>query len=314
MASASAEIGLTATSSTQGSRVSPSISVTTSSATKGSSYSNKSYSNSNKVVVGSREALDSSVTSSGDSSSEINAHNSISKHRREVLIRQPSYCKILDDLQGTEAKVFKKMKGQHNNVLEVSTTEDDAEDVSPGSSPTGGVVSSAVGAGASQGVQTISINGQQYQIVSPAPIEGIQTINVGGAGGTGSSGVLQYAATTQNGQTIFLPGTAQQLVTVGSAGQGPGSSNSGGSVSLANVPGTSGMGLLSPSSHHGPEEASRKREIRLLKNREAARECRNKKKEYIKCLENRVAVLENQNKALIEELKSLKELYTGQKS
>ena len=56
-----------------------------------------------------------------------------------------------------------------------------------------------------------------------------------------------------------------------------------------------------------------KREIRLLKNREAARECRRKKKEYIKCLENRVAVLENQNKALIEELKSLKELYTGAK-
>ncbi len=62
------------------------------------------------------------------------------------------------------------------------------------------------------------------------------------------------------------------------------------------------------------EEQTRKREIRLMKNREAARECRNKKKEYIKCLENRVAVLENQNKALIEELKSLKELYTGQKN
>ena len=29
------------------------------------------------------------------------------------------------------------------------------------------------------------------------------------------------------------------------------------------------------------------------------------KKEYIKCLENRVAVLETQNKALIDELKSL---------
>ena len=42
----------------------------------------------------------------------------------------------------------------------------------------------------------------------------------------------------------------------------------------------------------------RKREIRLMKNREAARECRNKKKEYIKCLENRVAVLENQNKVI----------------
>lgn len=62
------------------------------------------------------------------------------------------------------------------------------------------------------------------------------------------------------------------------------------------------------------EDQDRKREMRLLKNREAARECRRKKKEYIKCLENRVAVLENQNKALIDELKSLKELYCQQKT
>lgn len=47
----------------------------------------------------------------------------------------------------------------------------------------------------------------------------------------------------------------------------------------------------------------------LLDFREAARECRRKKKEYVKCLENRVAVLENQNKTLIEELKTLKDLY-----
>uniref|UniRef100_A0A6M2DX25 Putative camp response element binding protein n=1 Tax=Xenopsylla cheopis TaxID=163159 RepID=A0A6M2DX25_XENCH len=62
------------------------------------------------------------------------------------------------------------------------------------------------------------------------------------------------------------------------------------------------------------EDQNRKREMRLLKNREAARECRRKKKEYIKCLENRVAVLENQNKTLIDELKSLKELYCQQKT
>ena len=37
--------------------------------------------------------------------------------------------------------------------------------------------------------------------------------------------------------------------------------------------------------------SSRKREIRLLKNREAARECRRKKKEYIKCLENRSTIV-----------------------
>ena len=32
--------------------------------------------------------------------------------------------------------------------------------------------------------------------------------------------------------------------------------------------------------------------------------------QHLMCVESRVAVLENQNKALIEELKSLKELYT----
>ncbi|KAM6948524.1 cAMP-responsive element modulator-like [Aplochiton taeniatus] len=69
----------------------------------------------------------------------------------------------------------------------------------------------------------------------------------------------------------------------------------------------------SPGIMHSPavhtEDVTRKREVRLMKNREAARECRRKKKEYVKCLENRVAVLENQNKTLIEELKSLKDIY-----
>ncbi|XP_012272549.1 cyclic AMP-responsive element-binding protein 1 isoform X12 [Orussus abietinus] len=68
------------------------------------------------------------------------------------------------------------------------------------------------------------------------------------------------------------------------------------------VPADTGHGVVA-------EDNARKRELRLLKNREAARECRRKKKEYIKCLENRVAVLENRNQMLIDELKSLKELY-----
>ena len=157
-------------------------------------------------------------------------------------------------------------------------------------------------------VQTITINGQQYQIVSPAA-EAIQALAAGaglaGAGGVGppSPGdVVQYAATSQNGQTVFIPGT------VASTPGGAHVISVGGSQSPSSPTGS--LDLVSRSS----EESARKREIRLLKNREAARECRNKKKEYIKCLENRVAVLENQNKALIEELKSLKELYTGQKS
>ncbi len=49
--------------------------------------------------------------------------------------------------------------------------------------------------------------------------------------------------------------------------------------------------------------------LNVLFNREAARECRRKKKEYVRCLENRVAVLESQNQALIGELRALKELY-----
>ena len=81
-------------------------------------------------------------------------------------------------------------------------------------------------------------------------------------------------------------------------------------------------------------EAARKREHRLIKNREAARECRRKKKEYIKvngpmprsldsdtiaslliniqCLENRVQVLEAQNKQLIDELQKLKRTYQNE--
>ena len=54
-----------------------------------------------------------------------------------------------------------------------------------------------------------------------------------------------------------------------------------------------GLAPSSPENNGGVvSEANRKRAVRLQKNREAARECRRKKKEYIKCLENRVAVLE----------------------
>lgn len=80
---------------------------------------------------------------------------------------------------------------------------------------------------------------------------------------------------------------------------------------VATAPSGSTSSSNSPigATHGGGDDSTRKREMRLLKNREAARECRRKKKEYVKCLENRVAVLESQNKTLIDELKALKELY-----
>lgn len=233
--------------------------------------------------------------------------------RREVLIRQPSYCKILDDLKGAEARVghpgvnLKQESGVDSGSLDVADSDES------GDALTGG----------QQQVQTITINGQQYQIVSPIGVDGVQTlVTASGGGGGGSptpaaalpnSSVVQYAASTQNGQTVFIPGTVAtatasgpQIISVASA-SAPASQTSPVSVSGSDHGGHSG-------GHTGVGEVTRKRELRLLKNREAARECRNKKKEYIKCLENRVAILENQNKALIEELRSLKELYSGQKS
>merc|ERR1740139_1786423 len=130
---------------------------------------------------------------------------------------------------------------------------------------------------AAESTQTIIINGQQYQIVSPAALQGTVLGNNDPNTGNNSSSVIY----SQPGQT-------------GGGSEAAGASNQ-------------SLGAT-------PAEEARRRRIRLLKNQEAARECRIKKKEYIKCLENRVAVLENQNKALVEELRSLKELYTGQKN
>lgn len=233
------------------------------------------------VTSAASASIDNSVSSS-NSGGKTTA-------RREVLIRQPSYCKILDDLKGTEAKVANMKQEGADTSIEVNESDESRDALTSGQ----------------QQVQTITINGQQYQIVSPIGVDGVQTIVAASGSPSASSinsSVVQYAASTQNGQTVFIPGTVAtastptpQIISVATSASSPQGSTSGGAGSSI-------------------EEATRKREIRLLKNREAARECRNKKKEYIKCLENRVAILENQNKALIEELKSLKELYTGQKS
>uniref|UniRef100_A0A915KEY2 BZIP domain-containing protein n=1 Tax=Romanomermis culicivorax TaxID=13658 RepID=A0A915KEY2_ROMCU len=52
----------------------------------------------------------------------------------------------------------------------------------------------------------------------------------------------------------------------------------------------------------------KRQEDRLMRNRSAAKECRLKKKEYVKCLEKRLRVLEDQNKQLIEQVKSLMQI------
>lgn len=199
-----------------------------------------------------------------------------SKKRREILARRPSYRKILNDLSSTEAQgAVVSLTGNSGTAVKEETGN--ANGVLPASA-----------------IQLASQDGS---------IQGLQTIAMANSG-SGTAGTIVQYAQGQDGQ-FFVPVTvsaadlqAYQIRTTGSTGSG----------------GLTHGVVMAPSSnlnqqHTVVEDASRKRELRLLKNREAAKECRRKKKEYIKCLENRVAVLENQNKTLIEELKSLKELY-----
>ncbi|XP_044015366.1 cyclic AMP-responsive element-binding protein 1 isoform X3 [Aphidius gifuensis] len=125
----------------------------------------------------------------------------------------------------------------------------------------------------------MSSHSLHYQTVIPAGT--IQISTQGEGVGTGLHTLTMSNATTASGTIVqYAQGQDTQFF----------------------VPDYTGHGVV-------VEDAARKREMRLQKNREAARECRRKKKEYIKCLENRVAVLENRNQTLIDELKSLKELY-----
>ncbi|XP_057254864.1 cAMP-responsive element modulator isoform X9 [Pezoporus wallicus] len=153
--------------------------------------------------------------------------------------------------------------------------------------------------------------GGAIQISNPASdgVHGLQTLGMtnSGAPQPGAT-IVQYGGQSPHStQQYFVPGS--QVVVQAATGDMP-------AYQIRTPTTTLPQGVVmaaSPGTLHSPqqlaEEATRKRELRLMKNREAARECRRKKKEYVKCLENRVAVLENQNKTLIEELKALKDLY-----
>ncbi|PVD30558.1 hypothetical protein C0Q70_09826 [Pomacea canaliculata] len=214
---------------------------------------------------------------------DLHSEDSETKKRREILARRPSYRKILNDLSSP----VNKMDEDSNS----SQSQDDQE--------------------TAQNLTT-SANAVHYQQVVPAgtlqladgtPVtQGLQTLTMTNASptsaanaGTGGATIVQYAQGPDGQFYIPVGGANVQTYQIAT------------SIPQGVVMATAGSPISSPT--HLSEEGSRKRELRLLKNREAARECRRKKKEYVKCLENRVAVLENQNKTLIEELKALKELY-----
>ncbi|XP_073237281.1 cyclic AMP-responsive element-binding protein-like isoform X2 [Porites lutea] len=220
-----------------------------------------------------------------------------SKKRRDILSRRPSYRKIFNDLSGSESPT------------KVETISEDIQGQSEGTegaSPIAVITTSPLSY--QQAPQTVAIPGT-IQIVTSG--EALQAVPMAQ---NSSGAVVQYQQQQQDGQQYIYttnPGEVQVQVQVSNTG------------TMYTIPAAQqqyirgqvppGMVLSSPgiagNGQQIAEDASRKREMRLLKNREAAKECRRKKKEYVKCLENRVAVLENQNKTLIEELKTLKDLY-----
>lgn len=201
------------------------------------------------------------------------------RRRERALVRRPSYRKILTELGGHHNMISEEKEAVSESESGGSEDHSDRNHHDRhGQSPPGHHYPHHSGIRVLPSGALISNGG------SVTNMESLHSLSMAGPNNGGT--IVQYTTNPENGGPFFVP------------------------TAMSSIGSSSGLG--SP----GGEETGtghRKREIRLLKNREAARECRRKKKEYIKCLENRVAVLENQNKALIEELKSLKELYTGGK-
>ncbi|XP_078703959.1 cyclic AMP-responsive element-binding protein 1-like isoform X38 [Branchiostoma floridae x Branchiostoma belcheri] len=217
--------------------------------------------------------------------------------RREILSRRPSYrlvstcelsMKILNELSSAEAPGIAKIeedKEEEAAITSIQTT-----------------IPSYVQTSAGQTIQIAAAN--QNELTT----QGLQTITMTNAGQGAVTAAAMPAGTTI---VQYTQGDgSQQFVTV-PAGEVQAYQIRAPSSLPAGVVMATPTGITSP--QQLAEESARKRELRLMKNRYknrvAARECRKKKKEYVKCLENRVAVLEQQNKALIEELKQLKDLY-----
>jgi len=247
------------------------------------------------------------------------------RRRRELLARRPSYRKILNDLSGVELDLRHKDSGDSGG----DSSEDSNTSESTMTGSQAGMPSSTLG-----GPATDAIN---YAAFIPHGALHLTTsangdLSVGGLLPPGTApSLLQYPIQDGGPQQILVPMSGNDLLglkpVIGGStsssvaalvsqglinfsspgGIGPSISSSKASVSSQGHFSSSGSG--SSGGGGTGDNTTQKRELRLLKNREAAKECRRKKKEYVKCLENRVTVLEAQNKQLIEELRALKELY-----
>ncbi|XP_014662581.1 PREDICTED: cyclic AMP-dependent transcription factor ATF-1-like [Priapulus caudatus] len=218
------------------------------------------------------------------------------KKRREMYTRRPSYRKILSELSSPDGQQLAKMKESSSSQDSDSASEQD---------PVGMASIPRLPCGAAE--PQVSSTGRNMA-------QGLQTFTMSNANSEGVTpdSIFKYAQSSDDGHVLQMPGLKGmsmhspvqliqgadgQLIPVTACEQSYSQQDTADEMEQAT------------STHRRGHAQVGKREHRLMKNREAARECRRKKKEYVKCLENRVAVLESQNKQLIEELKSLKKLY-----
>ncbi|XP_056418678.1 cyclic AMP-dependent transcription factor ATF-1 [Hyla sarda] len=237
-------------------------------------------------VIHSPQVAASQASSLSDSEDSQDSSDSIDSSRkaRGILARRPSYRQILKDLSSDDT-------GKRNEEAGASGT------------PT----TTTIYQTSSGQYVTIGPNGT-FQLAGTDAMQGLQTLAMANASSNQQgTTILQYAQTS-DGQQILVPSNQVVVQTASGDMQTYQIRTTSTTTSLPQtVVMTSPVTLTCPPTKS--DDPQLKREIRLMKNREAARECRRKKKEYVKCLENRVAVLENQNKTLIEELKTLKDLY-----
>ncbi|XP_029315021.1 cyclic AMP-responsive element-binding protein 1b isoform X1 [Cottoperca gobio] len=238
----------------------------------------------------------STIAESEDSQESVDSVTD-SQKRREILSRRPSYRKILNDLSSDAPAVPR---------IEEEKAEDDCSAAVTPSITTVTVPTPIYQTSSGQYIAITQGGAIQLANNGTDGVQGIQTLTMTNAAAAQSGATILQYAQTSDGQQILVP--SNQVVVQAASGDvqayqirtAPASTIAPGVV-MASSPALPIQGVT--------VEVTRKREVRLMKNREAARECRRKKKEYVKCLENRVAVLENQNKTLIEELKALKDLY-----
>lgn len=230
----------------------------------------------------------------------------------DQLARRPSFKKILDDLSSAGANLQKtNISSDPLSAAAVATLQAQAA-LQQAAASSGGIANPAVFSGLFHGVHGSPNQGEvpsssapngdtqpQLSMVLPTQQQ-LQTAIL-----NASSGVVQSLANQANIPASLLSSAlinANMAATLSATG---GVMNPG-STMLNSLTAAAARQNVTSS---GPDDNVKKREVRLMKNREAARECRRKKKEYVRCLENRVAVLESQNQALIGELRALKELY-----